>query len=281
MVKSEAHKKSTESCVMPIEALKYLGEEFSIRMPGPAYFVFGLRKSGSTLLNETVLYLAQRNDVNWVSIPDQLFLANIDFDTDCRRTFPQKLIQPGNVYGGFRVCPNLLGSNELFNSAPKVLMIRDFRDALVSQYFSALKSHFIPQGDDSAGPRRELLNARRSIKKMTIDEFVIGAAPALGKDAMEYQRLIADSNLITIFYENVIFEKNRMITMICEHFGWSVSESGRSDILAHIDVRPTKERANAFVRKVSPGDYLEKLAPDTIAKLNEILHEPMKLFGYR
>lgn len=74
---------------MTLVAIEYLGVEFQVKQRQPAWFAFGVWKSGSTLLNEILIYLAQRNDANWVSIPDDLFLKNVDFAGDySSSTFP-------------------------------------------------------------------------------------------------------------------------------------------------------------------------------------------------
>jgi hypothetical protein len=43
---------------------------------------------------------------------------------------------------------------------------------------------------------------------------------------------------------------------------------------------PDEERPTEFVRRVSPGDHIDKLSPATIARLNELLRQPMDLLGY-
>jgi predicted HAD superfamily phosphohydrolase len=45
-------------------------------------------------------------------------------------------------------------------------------------------------------------------------------------------------------------------------------------------VMPAEENPAQFVRRVTPGDHLEKLDAATIAALDDILHEELRRFGY-
>ena len=265
---------------MTIVNVEYLGVEFRIKQRQPAWFAFGIWKSGSTLLFQILTYLAQRNDANWVSIPDDLFQKNIDFVGDYASYIPERLIQPGNVYGGFRIFPRSLAANPTFQEGRKVLMVRDPRDALVSQYFSFAKSHYLPEGDEKSGPRRDLQNVRKLMEQMSIDEFVIQQAPAMNEAMLSYRDLLSDPQLLVLRYEDIIFNKSELLTILCEHFGWRLSEQGRVDILHHVDIRPDKEDAAQFIRKVTPGDHVTKLKPATINAVNRLVKEAMDTYAY-
>lgn len=232
------------------------------------------------MLNEILIYLAQRNDANWVSIPDDLFLKNIDFAGDYSSYIPDRLIQPGNVYGGFRSFPRSLVANKVFQDGRKVLLVRDPRDALVSQYYSFATSHYIPEGDEQTGPRRDLKRVRKEVGTMTIDEFVIQQAPSMNEAMLSYRPILADAQLLVLRYEDIIFNKSELLTIICEHFDWQLGEQDRTDILYHVDIRPTAEDPSQFIRKVTPGDHLQKLQPGTITKVNRLVKEAMDTYAY-
>lgn len=265
---------------MKMSTFEFLGETFSIRLAQPAWFVFGVRKSGSTMLNEAVRYLAQRNDANWVSIPDQLFLSNVDLEGDFSSYIPSRLIHPGNVYGGFRSFPRSLLATPEFVRGRKVLLVRDPRDALVSQYFSLARSHYIPAGSSDSGPRKKLVQLREHMSAISIDDFALLEAAGINDTMLTYSSLLRDSGALILRYEDVIYNKSELLTLLCDHFGWELSAEGRNDILHHIDIRPEAEDVNAFVRKVTPGDYLEKLKPETIEAVNVLVAEAMATFSY-
>ena len=46
------------------------------------------------------------------------------------------------------------------------------------------------------------------------------------------------------------------------------------------DIQPGAENVGGHIRSVTPGNHTEKLRPDTIDRLNEILKEPAKRLGY-
>lgn len=268
-----------------MKIVEYLGSEFCLNDQIPARFVFGVWKCGSTLLNEAVRYCAQRNQGNWVSIPDQLFQDNVDLIGDYGGIVPAKLIKPNNVYGGFRCFPRSLSASRHFVEGPKILMVRDPRDALVSQYYSYAGSHQIPAGDNSSGPRARLLARRDEISRMSLDDFVIEdsrsqSAYSIREGLESYRSLLQDEKLLVIKYEDIILKKNNLLTLICDHFEWNISEQDRRDILFHIDIQPEKEDSSRFIRKVVPGDHIEKLHPETIARLNVNLRPVLDLFGY-
>lgn len=144
---------------------------------GPAFFVFGLQRSGSTLLNRVVESMAEANGIPFINVGRRFFEANIDVPDFRTDTEMLRLIRPGNVYGGFRqmVLPFI---NYPFNKqCPKVLLVRDPRDSLVSQYFSDCYAHPIPDPMGDVDDVKLVMERRRRwARSLSIDEYVIQAA---------------------------------------------------------------------------------------------------------
>lgn len=115
---------------------------------------------------------------------------------------------------------------------------------------------------------------------MTIDEFVIQQAAGMNEAMLSYRPILSDEQLLILRYEDVIFNKGELLTILCDHYGWQVSEQDRTDILHHVDVRPKVEDPARFIRKVTPGDHLQKLKPATITKVNGLVREAMDTYGY-
>ena len=63
------------------------------------------------------------------------------------------MIVPGRVYGGFRSMPLVFAQSELYRRSRKILLVRDPRDALVSEYFSLAYSHGLPEAEGDGGAR--------------------------------------------------------------------------------------------------------------------------------
>jgi len=247
----------------------------------PAYFVFGVRKSGSTLLNAIAAEMARLNGRRFVDVGDTFFQQNvraIDWQYDSALA---AILHPGNVYGGFRDMPFAMLNNDLFERSPKVLIVRDPRDALVSEYFSNRYSHPIPKATVESSEMTALMERQReNALNSSTDTYVLNAARDLARSILEFGA-IAKSSGTTIFkYEDYIFNKRALIAMIARQFGWTVDESSVVEILQWADVRPTREDPQAFIRKVTPGDHREKLSPATIASLNHHLRAAMLLLNY-
>lgn len=253
--------------------------EFAIDAEGKgnAYFVLGVRKSGSSVLNSIVDELARLNGVSYIDVAGKLFEAGFpvrDWQADRKLC---RILRRGHAYGGFRNCPLCFLDAPLFQRGLKVLVVRDPRDALVSEYFSNAYSHSIPAAGKS---KTDMLALRERAHSTPIDEYVLSMAPSMKRVLGEYAGMKQDPLCLMFRYEDVIFEKARLITEICEFFGWSIAEEKLRQILSWADILPAEERPTEFVRRVTPGDHLEKLSPEVIASLNSILAEELRLFGY-
>jgi hypothetical protein len=187
------------------------------------------------------------------------------------------LVRGGKVYIGFRDFPLGLQSDLRFIASPKVLLVRDPRDALTSLYFSTAYSHQIPA---EGRARVHQLWLRNQSLKLSLEPYVLSKAPNMVKSLMEYAPLLSDPLLKLYRYEDVIFEKRRLLESISTHFGWPINSQGIGLILAWADIVPAKEQPTEFIRRVRPGDHKEKLSEGAIRKLNKILAEVLRTFGY-
>lgn len=256
---------------------KGINYELSEQHDRPSFFVLGVRKSGSTILNRMLRALSQDQGLAFVDVAGALFEAGVrvrDWQRDPRLAC---LLGGGNVYGGFRTCPIALQNEPLFAACRKVLLVRDPRDALVSEYFSNAFSHSVPRG---AHTRTQMLDLRKEARESPIDDFVVARAPGMACTMLEYAPLLRDPLLKLYRYENIITDKRRMLEEIAEHFRWSIEEARLQDILAWADVFPEEERPTEFVRRVRPGDHRDKVSASVIGQLNELLAESMRVFGY-
>ena len=245
----------------------------------PPCFAFSVHKCGSTMMHAMIGAVCQRAGVPAASIPDMMF-ANGILDTDWAED-PEVLpaFRRNLLYFGFRHLPSILLSPELqLRSRRFVLLVRDPRDALVSQYFSYGKksgSHAIPKQ-----------NAEAFLKKMgdagdsAIDDYAISAARNL-KTKLEAYRDNLDFNLgLLRRYEDVYFDKETFLAEIFDHFGIAVPRDIIAEVARANDVRPEKEDDSKHIRKGTPGDHAEKLHPDTIARLNDTFREVGAFYGY-
>lgn len=255
--------------------------DVDLGLTGNAYFVFGVRKSGSTLLNRLASRMARLNGRRFVNVGDIFFTQNVlasrwQFDPAL-----QELIHPENVFGGFREMPFSLLESDLFVRSPKILIVRDPRDALVSEYFSNAYSHPIPEQTAEHSDTKALMERQRQeALRDGADKFVIDRARGMARTITQFAQIVKAPRTLLVKYEECIFKKRELIGTMLRHFGWTLEESAIAEILSWADVRPEKEDPHAFIRKVTPGDHREKLRPDTIATLNGLLAEAMTFLDY-
>jgi hypothetical protein len=262
-----------------LATLTFAGVPFEIRCGDkrPAWFLFGVRKSGSSIMNAMGAALARMNDVNFVDVAGKLFEKGVAVPAWQGDAAMGELLYGGNLYGGFRNAPFALARHPLFHAGRSALLVRDPRDALVSEYFSNAYSHSIP----SEGEARDLmLQQRASALRASIGEYVRRMAPALRNTLREYLPFLESRNLRLYRYESAILDKRSFLKDLCTHFGWQVTEHQLDLILGWADVIPSEENPTQFVRKVLPGDHREKLDAETIEALNTLLREELRLFGY-
>ncbi len=81
-------------------------------------------------------------------------------------------------------------------------------------------------------------------------------------------------------YEDVIYEKKTWAEEICSHYGWNVTNDQLEAAVAKVDVFPDEERPDQHVRQVHPGNYKQKLRPETIRYIEETCAAEMEFFGY-
>jgi Sulfotransferase domain len=242
-----------------------------------AFFVLSVRKCGSSILNKMITALATQRRLPFVDVTGELFKAGIPPDEWRSDADAARLFDGGNVYGGFRDCPLAIRELPLFVGSKKILLIRDPRDALVSEYFSNAYSHPIPKEGNA---RELLLRLRERALASSIESNVIQRAKAMRRTMMDYVPLLPDPHLKLFRYEDIIARKRNFLEDICRHFGWPVLDKGIDRVLEWADVFPDEERPTEFIRRVLPGDHREKLSADGIAQLNVLLEEPLRAFGY-
>ncbi len=248
-----------------------------------AYFVLGIRKCGSSIMNSMLTDLARLNGHAFVDVGGSLFAANIpEQDWRADPAVLQALV-PGTVYGGFRAMPLVFAHSPLYRRSPKILLVRDPRDALVSEYFSIAYSHGLPAADGAeGGAREEFLALRAAALAAPIDRVVLERAPFMAEAFLEYAAAAADPLTRVFRYEDVILAKRDWLAAMAAHFGWHTGTPAFvNGMMGWADVVPGEERSREFIRRVVPGDHREKLSGAVIKELDGVLREAMALFGYQ
>ena len=250
---------------------------------GEAFFALGLRKCGSSIMNNMLTDLARLNGLPFVDMGTRFFAADIPEQDWLGDPGVLDALAPGALYGGFRTMPLVFAQSALYRTSRKILLVRDPRDALVSEYFSIAYSHGLPDaaaGED--GAREEFLALRAAVRHSTIEAVVLQRAGALNQAFVEYAAAAADPLTKVYRYEDVILDKRPWLRGMAAHFGWQSGSPGFVEgMMGWADKVPAEERPTEFIRQVRPGDHRNKLSAPVIAELNVLLRPAMELFGYR
>lgn len=166
-----------------------------------------------------------------------------------------------------------------------ILQVRDPRDILVSQYFSFGWIH--GQKEWEAAKVRE----REWIQTVGIDEYVLSRAVTkdLGGRAALKHRYRPLLKMLKKQPESVTLLKYE--DMVLDYPGWiprALAPLGLAEDAAFVEqVRRTYQHefevqgeTHTHRRKVTPGDHIEKLKPETIARLNELFRDELAACGY-
>lgn len=245
----------------------------------PECYAFSLHKAGSSLMNGMLERVCHLANIPGFSIPDTLFKEGVSENNWENDDHILDLLKPGRVYYGFRQLPRVLLSESLHLREKKsVLLIRDPRDALVSQYFSfggRNISHKVPDKNKEA-----FLEKLKATSHMDIDQYVLSNATSYLNKLKAYKNNLNFDNVLIFKYENIYFDKRKFLIDIFNHFGIEVDSNILDEVADRNDIRPEVEDVTKHIRKGTPGDHLNKLKPETINNLNEIFAEICQWYGY-
>ena len=242
---------------------------------GTSVIHFSMHKSATQYVKSILRSCANETAMTPVSIHDYSFNTNFPFlDTLSLEETKQyhHIFKPqGYVYTPFEGMIKGIPALEKYKI---VLMVRDPRDMLVSEFYSAAFSHAVP---DKNGDKYEAFMARREMLQTTsIDDYVLSQAEGLCNAFMGYEELLDSyDNVHLTTYEKMIVDFDQWFKDIIEHCSFDLSaEFIQSIINKNKQSKPQQEDVHRHVRKGIAGDYKEKLQPDTIDSLN-VTFEPI------
>lgn len=178
----------------------------------------------------------------------------------------------------------------VLGTSHKVLQIRDPRDMLVSMFFSYCYSHAgeIP---GNTGYRKEVadLGIDWFVRNVGVSEKIIGdygtgghVTDLFGTVKERYQtyieRLMPMSDVTLLKYEDMALRPAIYAEQV-KSIGSALNEDEIFQIVApRTDGAPEDKWAHN--RKGSPGDYRDKLKPETIEFLDDEYGDILRFFGY-
>ena len=239
--------------------------------------VHALHKSASMFLFSFFQHLAKRSGMEYFSpnLPEG-------------GRYPQL----ENLPPRFCVCPqrSFVINDESLASTPvqRIFHVRDPRDIIVSEYYAVAHIHPVEQ---------ESLRQRRSeVKQMTVDEYAL-SQPEFSKNPLEQkfnpllQRIEQgglgneNSSDIIVKYETMVTQFHRWASSVVKPFGFTSPRLAavRLSWKYRREFIPPKPGRDAMVhkRRITPGDFRNKLSPETVKVLNERFAPILETFGYQ
>jgi hypothetical protein len=164
----------------------------------------------------------------------------------------------------------------------KVLLVaRDPRDILVSEYYSVAYSHPAP---DKAGDKHdEFTKKRLEARRTTIDEYVMSEKDSVRSSFLRYQNLLLNTHphVYLTSYERMVSDFNTWLRGLLDYCEFDISEGLLQSLLKENEhIRPKQENIHKHLRKGRPGDYREKLQAETITCLDAEFAPILAAFGY-
>jgi len=245
-----------------------------------ACYAFSIHKAGSSLMYKMIGEVCRATGIPALNIPGVLFEEGVFENVWGNDRGVLELIAPGRIYFGFRNFPSVLLDDQVKIREKKcVLLVRDPRDALVSQFYSfggKHVSHKMPKKNAEA-----FLEKARGTEDLDIDDYVLKTARNHLNKLIAYKDSLDFSNVLLCRYEDVYFDKRGFLSDIFEHFDITVPPKMLDRIAERNDIRPAAEDVTKHIRQGLPGDHANKLRPVTIRRLNEMFSEICAWYGYK
>jgi hypothetical protein len=249
----------------------------------PSIIHFSLNKAATQYTGKILEKCAVENGMVPVNIHGYAFHTNfpyLDHLTAQEMQKYQNIFKPYgylySVFGGM-----IEGIPELQNYKI-ILMVRDFRDLLVSEYFSVSYSHKPP---DKNGNKYELfVEQRTNARESEIDEYVITESDRVNNTLQRYKTLLIDkySNVYVTKYEDMIDDFRGWLGKLLHNCELNVRHEFFEALLERNErMRPKDENIQRHMRRGKPGEYKKKLKRETIEYLNVKFSPLLLAFGYR
>lgn len=242
----------------------------------PSCLMFTQAKSGSKMVRGILRKLARYSGLQPTGPGGAFFnsgLSQADIPPSASAIF-----RPAGYFYHFSNVPQ---SYKIPIDGLALVHVRDVRDVLVSKYYSLKESHPEPGDIVKAQQKRAFMEQREALRRLDVDQGVLRlASSGLAKVIRTLGERANRPGTLLTRYEDMVYRKQDWAEEVCRHFGWNPPRKVIERAVRPFDVFPDSERPEQHLRQVHPGNFREKLQPETIARLTEIFRKELTLFGY-
>jgi hypothetical protein len=239
---------------------------------------FTVRKAASQFVSRVIAACARQNNIIPINLEAYTFNGTFPYvgymNAEEFSKYSYIFRDRGFCYAPFtRVIWHIPNMNEFY----KVVVLRDPRDLLTSDYYSAAFSHVVPGNPTFLDPFNKM---REWAKSVTVDEFALGQKDSVLSEWHEYIRFVKQFSRVHVSkYEDVMLDFPRWLDQVLAFCELTIDGRLRDKLIADA-APPKKEDPYSKRRKALPGDYRNKLQPKTIDALNATFRDVLAQFGY-
>lgn len=237
-------------------------------------YVLSTERSGSSMFWEVTKDVLRAAGQTFCEPFEELFGQGVSQDRVPLKSKIKVFDRQGHVFGIIRD-PTELAKEPWLITRRKIILVRDPRDVLVSLFFSMKGSHRI-----SGGSVAEEIESVKDETKLGLYKFV--QSKAAETIFWKYSLLceLAAQNSTVFHYEDVIYDKRRLVTDLAKALGTSIDSVQTRAIARRHDEFPAEADITRNVRQVKPGGWREHLDDKATAAVERLFGKVMLLLGY-
>lgn len=250
--------------------------------PHPSILHFSINKAATQSIKSILKRCALENGMTPVEIHEYAFNSDFPFldhlSAEEMKAYRHIFKPEGYLYSAFG---GMIEGIRQLDRYKTVFVGRDPRDILVSGYYSIAFSHSLPERKGDKFHR--FMANRESARAVTIDAYVRSQAERVFQIFQRYQQLLLDryDHVYVTTYEQMVTDFEAWLRQLLAYCELEVSEELFTAIVKENERRkPRTENIQHHMRKGRPGDYKEKLQPETIAYLNATFEPILRCFNY-
>lgn len=244
----------------------------------PSILFFTTHKCASSFMPKLFAYLCKHR----LSLKTADLISYLTYTLDATQEAhgflsktPYPLHRSGVLYGPFRFFVPV----PCMEDYKIILMLRDPRDIIVSNYYSTAFSHPIPINPDK---QKVYLARRNRVLKMTVEEYALDQADFWRRRLELYaERLLPRDNVTFLKYEDMILHTDKWFSELSTGLEITLTPKDKKiiDEMGGFGSDCTED-ASSHIRKAIPGDYKNKLSYETQEILNTRLASVLRSFNY-